>query len=535
VLQGLVNNAGIADPGDFAFYHDLHKVEKVMDVNFYGPLRVTQALLPLFLQTSPVFGGRILNMSSVCGASASAGNSSYSASKFALEAWSDSLRIEMAPFNIKVVKIRPGQFSTAIQKNWADGFTKQYLNASPQLKGLYGGQAYSKKVEDTFKGFGDDPASMGDPSHAVDELVDLLTAKKLTDLAPYYWLGSDAKTFWRALAALPTHISDSLKSAISISPVENEMIPPPNTVSHVTIRVRNIAKSLPFYEAFGLKKVGETEHGQQFLSMSTPTSGKWSTLVLLKEDPAMKRHGNSYEAGMTRLCIYTSTHTQDVQRVKALGLKPIAPTASDRTAGVTAFEDPDGFVVYFIQMTGVPGLLVKLNLWWKKQATPLLFHWTINVTDGIKDVMKGFEKLGFKTLSDQNSNQVANDLLPAFNIDPDTCKIEHIRICYLPDSICSTLMQWDDPKSEKKGSELKNAMTISVDDVGYTLEVAKKAGFTTKPPEVRKFPIFGKTMVGTIYVEPESAPVEVCCFSRGRVIAEEVTNDRDGEEKKKEI
>ena len=188
-------------------------------------------------------------------------------------------------------------------------------------------------------------------------------------------------------------------------------------------------------------------------------------------------------------------------------------------------------------MTGVHGLLVKLNLWWKKQATPFLFHWTINVTDGIKDVMKGFEKLGFKTLSDQNSNQVANDLLPAFNIDPDTCKIEHIRICYLPDSICSTLMQWDDPKSEKKGSELKNAMTISVDDVGYTLEVAKKAGFTTKPPEVRKFPIFGKTMVGTIYVEPESAPVEVCCFSRGRVIAEEVTqrNDQDGEEKREEI
>lgn len=510
VLQGLVNNAGIVDPGDFAFYHNLAAIQRVMDVNFFGQLRVTQALLPLFLQTSSVFGGRILNMSSVCGASASAGNSSYNASKFAVEAWSDSLRLELADFNIKVVKIRPGQFSTTIQSNYVNGLIKQYLNAPPQMKALYGGQAYAQKIEDTFKGL----PQMGNPKDAVVELVDLLTAKKLSDLSSHYWLGSDAKTFWRALAALPSHVSDSLKSAVTIFPVQNETMPPPNTISHVTIRVRNIEKSLPFYEAFGLTKVGETEHGQQFLSMGTATRNKWSALVLLKEDAAMKERGDPHEAGMTRLCIYTNTHDQDVQRVKAFGLKPIAPTAADTMANVTAFKDPDGFVIYYISFIGILGLVVKFNMWWKKVQAPFLFHWTINLESSIKDVMKGFEQLGFKTLSDQNSDQILNGLLPAFSMDPATTEIEHIRLCNLPDSIFATLMQWNNPKSERKGSEQTNSMTMSVDDVDYTLSIAKKAGFTTKPPEARDFPIFGKLIVGTIFVEPESAPVEVCCFSR---------------------
>lgn len=513
VLQALVNNAGIANPGDFAFYNDMKAIQKVMDVNFFGQVRITQALLPLFLRTSPVFGGRILNMSSVCGASASAGNSSYNASKFAVEAWSDSLRLELASFNISVVKIRPGQFSTTIQSNWANGFTKQYLNASPQVKRLYGGESYTKKVEDTFKGL--DENVMGKPKDAVDAMVELLTAKKLSDLDAYYWLGSDAKTFWRALAALPTKVSDSLKSAISILPIENELTPPAGTISHVTIRVRDIKKSLPFYEAFGLIKAGEREYGQQFLSLGAPKSnGKWSTLVLLKEDPNMKERGNSYEAGMTRLCIYTTTHDQDVKRVKALGLKPIAPTASDTMANVTAFKDPDGFVVYYIAFTRILALFVKLQLWWTKKQSPLLFHWTINVTSSIKNIMQGFESLGFKTFSDQNSSQVANGLLPAFNIDPDTTAIEHIRICNLPDSIFATLMQWNSPKTEKKGSELTNSMTMSVDDVDYVLGIAKGAGFATSPPESRELPVFGKVKVGTIFVEPASAPIEVCSFTQ---------------------
>ena len=160
------------------------------------------------------------------------------------------------------------------------------------------------------------------------------------------------------------------------------------------------------------------------------------------------------------------------------------------------------------------GSLFKFNLWRKKQQNPVLFHWTINVTSSIKTIMKGFEALGFLTMSDQNSNQVANALLPAFNMNPETTQIEHIRICHLPnDSFFSTLMQWNNPKTEKNGSELTNSMIISVDDVDYELEVAKNAGFKTEAPEHRRLPVFGEVIVGTIYVEAGSAPIELCCFS----------------------
>lgn len=514
VLKALINNAGCANPGDFVFYNDLKPIQHVMDVNFYGQLRVTQALLPLFLRTAPVYGGRILNMSSVCGASASPGNSAYNASKFAVEAWSDSLRLELDPFNIKVVKIRPGQFSTSIQTQFGDNFCMNYSNASSQVKAIYGGNDHSEKIEKAFDGMQD---SATDPMEAVKVLVDLVRAKQ-DALKSYYWVGKDARTFWRALHTLPSHVADSVKHLLTVSP-EKKQLPPSNVISHVTIQVSDLTKSLPFYEAFGLTKVGEAEDGQQFLASGSSTS-EWATKVLLVENKTLDHRSKSYSAGMTRLCIYGMNQEKEVKRLKALGLKPIAPTAVDKDGGVmlhgyiTAFMDPDGFIVYLIEFKRIVGLFVRILFWKRKQQNPSLFHWTINVTNSIKKIMDGFEVLGFKTMSDQDSTQVANGLLPAFNIDPETTEIEHIRICHLPkDSFCSTLMQWNNPKTEKNGSELSTSMTMSVDDVDYTLDLAKQAGFTIKDPEFRIFPVYGRLRVGTIYVEPDSAPIEVVCFS----------------------
>ena len=515
VLHTLVNNAGRADPGDFLFFSDLSQMQNVMDVNYYGQLRVTKALLPLFLQTSHVFGGRIINMSSVCGASASAGNSAYNASKFAVEAWSDCLRIELSNFNIKVVKVRPGQFATTIQSEFGENWAKNYESAPGNIKQLYGGQAHSKKLSEAFKGM---DSFHADPMDAVDALVDMIGMNQ-NDLRAAFWLGNDANTMWSALASLPTHIADSFKSLISIHP-SPRLLPPTNVISHVTIRVSDIEKSLPFYEAFGFKKYGQCLDGQQFLKLVS-SKIKWNTLVLLKEDKALKPRGKSYEAGMPRLCIYTTNLNEEVKRLKSLGLEPMAPTAVDKSAGVvlnahlTAFKDPDGFVVYIIEFTKAVGMVLRMISWWKKQSSPSMFHWTINVTSSIKSVMAGFEKLGFKTMSDQDSSQVANDLLPAFNIDPNTTELEHIRICHLPnDSFHATLMQWNTPKTEMKGSELTNSMTMSVDDVEHVVEIAKDAGFKTKSPEFHELPVFGRVLVGTIYVEPQSAPIEVISFSQ---------------------
>jgi len=527
-LHTLVNNAGIANPGNFLFYKDTQPLEQVMAVNYFGMLKVTKSLLPLFLRTSPTFGGRILNMSSVCGASASPGNSAYNASKFAVEAWSDSLRIELKdqPFNIAVVKIRPGQFSTSIQSDWANGFQKNFEASSPPIQELYGGSSYvtnlNKRLSSMTSGGG-----QGEPQHVVDVLKELISEKDLDRLEPYYWLGNDAKTLWMALHHLPTHIADSIKASFNFAPVSNNgaLAPPPtDVVSHVTIRVKNIEASLPFYKAFGLMPVGDVVNGQQFLLCNSSTKKKnpdWSTLVLLKEDLDMQTpRGESYEAGMTRLCIYTTSLHEDVQRLKSQHeLTPIAPTALDKnggllmTAALTAYKDPDGFVVYLIQFNGLVGQIGRATLWKNKRSTPLLFHWTVNVTENIQGVMSSFEKLGFKTISDQNSDQVANYLLPAFNMDPDTTKIEHIRICNRKnDLFCATLMQWVTPQTEKKGWESTNAMTIAVDDVEAALDVAKNAGMETTAAEYRVLPIFGNVLIGTASVEPQSAKIEFCCF-----------------------
>lgn len=532
-LHTLVNNAGIANPGCFLFYTSTKPMEQVMQVNYFGMLKVTQSLLPLMLRTSENYGGRILNMSSVCGTVSSSGNSAYNASKFAVEAWSDSLRIELAnpPFNISVVKIRPGAFSTNIQNEWAEGYEKNFRKAPASVQQFYGGENYENFMEMVLAPMKTKNSQQADPQHVVDSLEEIILKKDLNQLEPHYWLGNDAQTFWKALSVLPTAVSDAVKATLYIKPVPTEKdLPalPSNNVSHVTIRVTKIEKSLSFYKAFGFVPVGNVVNGQQFLWLNSSTKTKnpdWSPLVLLKEDPDMVTpRGASYEAGMTRLSMYTTNLQKEVQRLESLGFTPIAPAAIDKTGGimltaeVVAFKDPDGFVLYLAQFHGFVGQMVKFQQWKLQRTTPSLFHWTINVTSGIYELMSAFEKLGFQTLSDQNSDQVINDLLPAFNMDPDTTKIEHIRLCLQKnDCICATLMQWTNPKTEKKGWERTNAMTIAVDDVQKALDIAKKAGLETSEARYRELPIYGNVLIGEAYVEHGGAPIEFCCFQNRRL------------------
>jgi len=106
----LINNAGIAIPGAF---EDMpwHALAKVMDANFYGPLRVTRALLPHMRRRG---SGRIIMVSSLSALVGLPGMSAYSASKAALELASESLRLEVDRFGISVSVIEPGAYNTAM-------------------------------------------------------------------------------------------------------------------------------------------------------------------------------------------------------------------------------------------------------------------------------------------------------------------------------------------------------------------------------------------------------------------------------------
>jgi NAD(P)-dependent dehydrogenase (short-subunit alcohol dehydrogenase family) len=109
-LHALVNNAGFAVPG---FAEDVTDAElrDQFDTNFFGAAAMTRAILP---QMRKQGFGHIVMVSSVSGRSGFPGVSSYVASKFALEGWTETLRFELKALGIHVVLVEPGSFETDI-------------------------------------------------------------------------------------------------------------------------------------------------------------------------------------------------------------------------------------------------------------------------------------------------------------------------------------------------------------------------------------------------------------------------------------
>lgn len=108
-LSGVVNNAGIAISGPLELI-PIPQLRKQLDVNVIGQIAVTQAVLPLIRLAR----GRIVNMGSIAGRGTIPMIGPYSASKFALEALTDALRMELEPWGIEVSIIEPGAIATPI-------------------------------------------------------------------------------------------------------------------------------------------------------------------------------------------------------------------------------------------------------------------------------------------------------------------------------------------------------------------------------------------------------------------------------------
>jgi NAD(P)-dependent dehydrogenase (short-subunit alcohol dehydrogenase family) len=109
-IDVLVNNAGYGLGG---FFEDITDEEfrAVMETNFFGAQNVTRAVLPIMRKQR---SGKIINISSIAGQSASPAFSAYNCSKWALEAFSESLRYEMELFGIQVLVVEPGTYKTDI-------------------------------------------------------------------------------------------------------------------------------------------------------------------------------------------------------------------------------------------------------------------------------------------------------------------------------------------------------------------------------------------------------------------------------------
>jgi len=132
-LSGLVNNAGIVVAGPLEFL-PLDEIRKQFEVNMFGQIAVTQAFLPLLRKSR----GRIVNMGSISGRVAAPFIGPYAASKFALEAFTDSLRVELQPWDIKVSIIEPGDVATPIWEKSMEAAEAVAKNYPQEAFSLYG-------------------------------------------------------------------------------------------------------------------------------------------------------------------------------------------------------------------------------------------------------------------------------------------------------------------------------------------------------------------------------------------------------------
>ena len=129
-LDVLVNNAGFAVAG-FAEDIRLEELRRQFETNFFGAVAMTKAVLPIMCRQH---SGHIIMVSSIGGLLGSVSVSSYSASKHALEGWSESLRLEVNALGIKVVLVEPGAYLTDIWTRGAVMGEKATQETSPNIQ-----------------------------------------------------------------------------------------------------------------------------------------------------------------------------------------------------------------------------------------------------------------------------------------------------------------------------------------------------------------------------------------------------------------
>jgi NAD(P)-dependent dehydrogenase (short-subunit alcohol dehydrogenase family) len=192
-LGALVNNAGLYFGGPLELTSE-KEIRATYEVNVLGLLLLTRACLPL-LRAS---GGRIINISSISGLVALPGVSVYAGSKFAVEAITDSLRVELSPFGIRLIAVEPGSIQTEIWTKGEERDRNRKADAEP-LRKLYA------PLVTLLEKLNRDPRGL--PPESVAEVVH----KALTDDSPdnHYIVGADAKSL-ALLRWIPDFVRDGM-------------------------------------------------------------------------------------------------------------------------------------------------------------------------------------------------------------------------------------------------------------------------------------------------------------------------------------
>ncbi len=196
-LDALVNNAGYGQHGPLEDIND-ELFEKQFDVNVFGPHRLIREALPHMRERED---GTIINVSSVAGRIAAPGMGAYSASKHAIEGYSDSLRRELEPFGIDVSVVQPGPVKTSFRDRVDDELGR--LDRTDAYDDLYEFQ------EDATLIGGDSPIAVH-PAGVAEAIVE---AAVTPDPEPRYVVGRAAQLLVYA-SYLPDRIEDQVFEAI---------------------------------------------------------------------------------------------------------------------------------------------------------------------------------------------------------------------------------------------------------------------------------------------------------------------------------
>jgi NAD(P)-dependent dehydrogenase (short-subunit alcohol dehydrogenase family) len=203
-IAALVNNAGINVNGPFEVL-PVAEWRRQFEVNVFGHLAVTRALLPSLLAAR----GRIVNVGSIGGRTSVPFLGPYSASKFAMRAWSDAIRLELAPHGVRVSLIEPGAIATPMWEKGNASADTMLETLSDEQKTRYadqivGGRKAARRTE----------------RHAipVGRAAAVIT-KAVTTSRPrgHYLVGLDARV-QAAIAVLPTPMVDAIVRRLAGQP-----------------------------------------------------------------------------------------------------------------------------------------------------------------------------------------------------------------------------------------------------------------------------------------------------------------------------
>ena len=198
-LDGLVNNAGIPMTGPMEFM-PMDDIRKIMEVNFFGHVSVSQAMIPMIREAR----GRIVNVTSILGRFVTTYGGAYSASKFAMEAFTDALRLELMPWGIEVSAIEPTVINTAIWGKVDEWNDMIFAELPSQAKELY-----LDKMEVFAKASAEQRSTGVSPQMVAEKITHALTAPKPKTR---YLVGKSARLYDFIGRFLPDRLRDRILS-----------------------------------------------------------------------------------------------------------------------------------------------------------------------------------------------------------------------------------------------------------------------------------------------------------------------------------